>query len=306
VGTRKGRHIWGANGRAREIDGVRFQSGVGDGEIELPYARNKEAFARLIGHAPAWLLEAKTELNRGLIGQVIVGAHLFHAEFGQVVPDRLVAVVPDGEKEAAIEAFCRDYRVHVGSGKDLKIEVERAAGRINPWKKDTDREKLEMLDGYSRRPDVKGKIYTNVPIGGEAAEDIYDGVSKPAVIDAVRLAVNSRGNGRREGVVSFRGNEEEFARRVRESEVIQLIEIPRTHGKIPRLLNRGVVGRLRVAKYMFEKEHEDITVTHLAALCLRFNDPIAWVCNEKEGITTESPDAPYVPGLKMIRRVSQP
>jgi len=139
-----------------------------------------------------------------------------------------------------------------------------------------------------------------VPIGGVATKDIYNGVSKPAVIDAVRLAVNSRSGGRREGVVSFRGNEREFFRRASESEVVQLIEIPRTHGEVPRLLNRGVVGRLRVAKYMLEKEHADITVTHLAALCLQFNDPVAWVCNEKEGITTESPDARYVPGQRMF------
>jgi hypothetical protein len=297
VGTHRVRNLWGSNGRHREIDAVRLKIGDREESCQLSYSSTKQVFFEHIKQrrvAP-WLLEAKTELNRGLIGQIIVGAHLFAAEFDQVIPKRLIAVIPKGEREAAIEQFCRERKVRINKDQEREIEVLRVVGTINLWPPDNEKRKLEMLDAYNRRRDITGKIYRNVPIGGSDQDGLYQGESKLAHIDAIRLAHTSNKKLKHEAICSFKGNEREFFKRAQNSEVVELIEIPRTHNrKIPRLLNRGVVGRLLLARYMLTKEHKTITVTNLAALCLSFNDPIAWVCNEKEDIATEYPNSRYV------------
>jgi hypothetical protein len=133
VGTQKGRHVWGPNGKHREIDGIRFNFNTSDFDAcELNYASNKGRFGEYLGRSSPWLLEAKTELNRGLIGQIIAGAHLFPAEFQQIMPTRLIGVVPDGEHEAALEAFCEECGVSINKEQEIKIELEWVPGTPNP------------------------------------------------------------------------------------------------------------------------------------------------------------------------------
>jgi hypothetical protein len=75
----------------------------------------------------AWIIEVKSKLTRGVIGQLLAGADLFERQFGRA-PTKLVAVC--GRIDPALEWVCERRNIFVqqesleGAGPDYPIQSE--------------------------------------------------------------------------------------------------------------------------------------------------------------------------------------
>jgi len=70
----------------------------------------KKNFAKLVRAREVEVIEVKRTLNRGVVGQAVVGAVLFQMEFK---PRRVRQTVVVGKGEKGIERACRKLRINV-------------------------------------------------------------------------------------------------------------------------------------------------------------------------------------------------
>jgi len=271
VGTTTGSDKWGTNCSHRDIDGVLLSNGPEDiPEMErvFKYSASKYVFQEYLTKSRIELLEAKTELNTGVIGQIIAAGHLFNEQIGLkhgVRASRSTIVIPKSSSDPALEEFCRKRHIGVAAVEGIQHA---------PWPSDSWSGKDDMLSQYHNRSDKGGILYRKAFVGDQK---LWAGCGC-FVVDGIRLS------GVRKGKAILDFNNEHFYERVKDSEAIELIQIP--HINYKRKLIRGVIGRLVACQYMFEKQY-GVKVNPIV-LCLGTDDALAWVCHN-EGIKVESP-----------------
>ncbi len=98
--------------RPRKIDGVRLDHPVA--EIK-PFSGNANDFRALIAKVrKAEVVEVKFALNRGVIGQAIVGKYLLEMEYPE---SKASAIVVCRRRNPALQAVCKELKVKVWTPK---------------------------------------------------------------------------------------------------------------------------------------------------------------------------------------------
>jgi len=124
-----------------------------------------------------------------------------------------------------------------------------------------------MLSQYHNRTDKGGVMYRKAVVGDQK---LWPGCGC-FVVDGLRLSGVRKGT----GILDF--DKDHFHERVKNSEAIELIQIP--HISYRRKLIRWVIGRLLACQYMFERQYG--VKVNLIALCLDTDDALAWVCHNE-------------------------
>ncbi len=107
----KAPELWEGVASRRWIDGVRLAH-----EDNAWLARERTDFLELLGADVPELIEIKTTLNRGVIGQILVAEEMFKAQF-KVREVKLIILCEKGD--VALEWFCRQKRIEVWKPKQL-------------------------------------------------------------------------------------------------------------------------------------------------------------------------------------------
>jgi hypothetical protein len=258
--TFSGSHTPGGwpSGAARRIDGIRLASTAEDSEIVYFDWYEDDFYKRIrcLRDTEVELIEVKTKLIRGAIGQVIAGTDLFEKEY-RVKVDRSTIVHTKGKTIPSLEWVC------VRRGIALE-QVSRDASVRTPVNKSVEDAMLQRYHGI-----VGGRIYRDVPIGWITSTGTLSSVPPKTkmFLDAVRLCDGSKGL-----VLPYDTNKEDFSRRIKNSPV-ELIELEPE-------INRGSVGRVITSLELFKHEY------HVRAACPlvlfeRGHEALQWVLGQR-------------------------
>ena len=112
IGTPGDTGNWPTGSKTRRLDGVRVAVDNAQEAGLLWFGDHREEFSEDVSCRAAELIEAKTKLNRLVIGQVVAGVDMFERQYDRELND---AVIVCGEGDPALEWVCgkRGIRVEV-------------------------------------------------------------------------------------------------------------------------------------------------------------------------------------------------
>ena len=119
----RGHNQWAAESTTRRLDAVRFPAHNRPPGL-VSFRLGQAEFREDVERALAWLIEVKRSINRGAIGQVIVGADLFQRQYG-AAPAKSVIVCTGGD--SALEWVCERRFIEVFKVPAQPIAPQNAA-----------------------------------------------------------------------------------------------------------------------------------------------------------------------------------
>ncbi|MDR1099864.1 MAG: hypothetical protein LBL28_05220, partial [Treponema sp.] len=106
VGDKK---LFGKNSKNRRIDMVRIHND--HNRVKLKYSHKKELFERLLnGNYKIEIIEIKTDLNRLVIGQIIVGEYMFKKKYNV---NEIIKTILYHRGDEALETFCKENEINL-------------------------------------------------------------------------------------------------------------------------------------------------------------------------------------------------
>jgi hypothetical protein len=106
IGDKK---LFRKNSKNRRIDMVRIHND--HNRVILKYSHEKELFAKLLNeNYEIEIIEIKTNLNRLVIGQIIVGEYMFKKKYDV---DEIIKTILYHKGDEALETFCKENGINL-------------------------------------------------------------------------------------------------------------------------------------------------------------------------------------------------
>lgn len=105
---------WPEGSKTRRIDAVRILSSEGGKDDILSYNSSRDYFIEIVKGSDVELIEIKRDLNRPVIGQILVGEEMFRKDYD---PRKVSLTILCAEEDPALKWVCNE--------KDINLKVSK-------------------------------------------------------------------------------------------------------------------------------------------------------------------------------------
>ena len=136
--------------------------------------------------------------------------------------------------------------------------------RMRQWQPRTIEDQLL----YTYWQQVRGRLYTEVPLAGRQGDDAWSSHSTTRRLDGVRVPAQPGAD----AIVPFSGLRQEFCCQIQHHPP-ELIEVKHN-------LNRTAIGQIIAGHDLFAKQY-GVTPDRLVIVCARSDAALEWVCAQR-------------------------